>query len=174
MKNICYNEDSLSDKEINEIVTRVKVFLINENNEMLFASSDGGVQLIGGHVETNEEMETAVIREVKEESGITLKLEQIEKPFYEIKYYTKNYNNSGKNRISQVLYYFCKTSDTPNESDMNLTENEKNNNFNLKHISFDKVYEFVSCYLNAEKEINRNIASEILVAFKELENCYNL
>lgn len=57
---------------------------------------------------------------------------------------------------------------------MNLTENEKNNNFNLKYISFDKVSEFVSDYLNAEKEINRNIASEILVAFKELQSYYNV
>ena len=99
MKTLIFNESNLQEKDIDEIVTRVKVFLVNNKNELNYAISNAGVQLAGGHVESGEEYIETVKREIKEEVGIELEDEEISKPFFEIKHFTKNYSNSNKNRI---------------------------------------------------------------------------
>lgn len=173
MKTLNYNAENLNDDEVNEIVKRVKVFLINNNDEILFANSDGGIQLIGGHIENGESDIDAIIREVHEESGITLEKNNISLPFYEVKYYKKNYNNTASNRLSIVSYYFCKTSKKPNIEELKLTENEKKNEFKLIYIPYGNVEKYVKSYLTNEKKINVSIAKEILGAFEELKNIFD-
>lgn len=170
MKILIYNPENLKDDEIKEIVKRVKIFLINDNNEILFANSDGGIQLIGGHIENGENDIDTIVREVQEESGITLEKNNISLPFYEIRYYKRNYNNSINNRLSVVSYYFCKTSEKANIEELKLTENEKKNKFQLVYIPYENVEKHVKGYLNNEKKINISIAKEILGAFEELKN----
>lgn len=169
MKSLSYNAENLNDDEVNEIVRRVKIFLINDNKEILFANSNGGIQLIGGHIENGESDKEAILREVQEESGITLEKDKISLPFYEVKYYKKNYNNTISNRLSVVSYYFCKTSERPNIEKLRLTENEKKNEFELIYIPYDNIEKTVKSYLNNEKKINTSIAKEILGAFEELK-----
>lgn len=170
MKSLSYDVEDLNDDEINEIVKRVKIFLISSNNEILFANSDGGIQLIGGHIENGENDIEAILREVQEESGIMLEKKDISLPFYEVKYYKKNYNNTTSNRLSVVSYYFCKTSEKPNVEKLKLTDNEKKNEFKLIYIPYDNVEKYVKGYLTNEKKINVSIAKEILGAFEELKN----
>ena len=81
MKKKIYNEDNIEDNEIDEIVTRVKAFIINSKKEILFANSGGGIQLIGGHVENGETLEDTIKREVHEETGIILQSKNISSPF---------------------------------------------------------------------------------------------
>ena len=82
MKTLIFNESNLQEKDIDEIVTRVKVFLVNNKNELNYAISNAGVQLPGGHVESGEEYIETVKREIKEEVGIELEDEEISKPFF--------------------------------------------------------------------------------------------
>ena len=133
MKTKHFNTYNLKEEEIDEIVTRVKVFLITSNNQILLANSDGGVQLPGGHLEKNETLEECVIREVLEETGIKLEKNEIAKPLYEVRHYTKNYKFTGKNRISNILYYLIYSNKQPNLHHINLTENEKVNDFNIQY-----------------------------------------
>lgn len=165
-----YNEFNLKDSEINEIVTRVKIYLINSNNEIMVASSNGGIQLPGGHVENDETPEIACIREIQEETGIVVNQNEIPKPFFEICHYTPNYKGTNKNRISKIIYYVLKTDQKYNPTCVNLTENEKHNNFQIISIPYNKFEErlkFVNC--NNEQEINRVIAKEILESFNYLK-----
>ena len=80
MKEIITNKDNLKENEITEVVKRVKVLLINSNNEILLGYSHHDYQFPGGHVEENEELIDTVKREVLEETGIKLKVNNIE-PF---------------------------------------------------------------------------------------------
>ena len=66
MKNKIFNEDNLTDKDMNGSVVRVKAFIINSNDEVIMASSNGGVQLIGGHVEDGESEVETLKREIME------------------------------------------------------------------------------------------------------------
>ena len=118
MKSVKINNDNLTGSEIDEVVTRVKTFIINSQGEVLVATSNGGCQLPGGHREDGEDLKTTVKREVQEETGIVLDDSEIVEPFFEIVHLTKNYHGSGKNRKSNVVYFLIKTN---KPVDVNMT-----------------------------------------------------
>ena len=108
MRKIFYNEDNLTEKDINNFVGRAKILIINSNNECLLGYGHNTYQLPGGHLEKNETFDECVIREVKEETGIDLPLEN-RTPFLEIKYFTKNYPKENLNTCYLNNYYTIKT-----------------------------------------------------------------
>lgn len=170
METKIFNQDKLKDTEIDVVVTRVKVFLINDNDEIILAQSNGGLQLPGGHVEDGESIEETVVREIREETGIELEKNAIPKPFYEIKHYTKNYKNQNINKLSKIIYYYVKSNEKINVTNTHLTDHEKENNFSLKMIHIkDFASEINKVKTNSPEEINRVIASEILEAFGYLQ-----
>ena len=80
MKQIITNKYNLTNKDMTEVVKRVKVLFVNSNNEILLAYSHNSYQFPGGHVEENETLIQAVKREVLEETGIILVNDSLE-PF---------------------------------------------------------------------------------------------
>lgn len=69
----------------NKVITAVHLFLVDEiNNKLLLARrcntgyEDGKYSLIAGHVDENETIREAMIREAKEEAGIEIQLADIE------------------------------------------------------------------------------------------------
>lgn len=70
-------------KERYKMPVSVQVILFNQNDEVLLLKrkstgfSDGLYGFIGGHVEQNEQVIDAAIREVKEEIGIDIKRENL-------------------------------------------------------------------------------------------------
>ena len=169
MKEILYNPDNLSSKDIDEVIIRTKGLIINSNDEITLGYAHKTYQFPGGHLEEGEKLEDCLLREIKEETGIEIKDAVIE-PFIKTTYYTKNYHGSGQNRISNVLYYYLKTNCKPDSSNVNLTEEEIKKQFFCDYISMEQFEEYVKSFLNNEKEINRTIAKEILVVFDELKN----
>ena len=83
MKEVIYNEHNIEKNKINETITRVKVLLINSNNEITVAFSDNIYHFVGGHVEENETLNEALVREVLEETGIILENKNF-KPYFKI------------------------------------------------------------------------------------------
>ena len=170
MKTKEINVDNLKIKEIDEEVTRVKAFIINSHDEILIASSNGGCQLPGGHVEDNENITLAVKREVMEETGIILDENEISKPFFRIQHKTRNYRNTGKNRLSNVIYFLVKTDKSVNLNNIKLTENEKECNFSVKYVKIQEFENHVNSFINSTQiEVNKIIAEEMLIAFDELK-----
>lgn len=107
-----------------------------------------------------------IVREIEEETGIVLNYDEIIGQFYKIKYLQKNYQNTGKNRLSQVIYFLVRTDKQPNLSNLNLTENEKINNFDIRYISFADFTNFVEQFITPnQKEINYIIAKEMLKVY---------
>ena len=60
------------DSDIDKKVTRVKVLIFNSENKILLCNVEGKYTFIGGHVEENETLTMALIRELREETGIVL------------------------------------------------------------------------------------------------------
>ena len=161
-----YNADKIKIEDVQLFTTRVKVFILNKDKDVLIATSDTGCQLPGGHVEENEPIKESIKREVREETGIELSDEEIKEPFYEIKYIKKNYKNSGKNRLSNILYYLVFSDKKPDISKINLTEREKLNNFAIQYVNIKNFEDFVLSYANSDqKEIDKTIAEEMLRVF---------
>ena len=134
MKKIIYNEDNLSDNDINNVVYRAKALIINSNDEILFGYGNNNYQFPGGHLEEGESLDECLVREVKEETGIDIPvLKRV--PFISIIYYNKDYPEVGINSKYIANYYSIKTDLKPNMSNTDLTEDEKEGSFQLRYIN---------------------------------------
>lgn len=133
MKQLITNKYNLTDSDMTEVVKRVKVLLVNSNNDVLLGYSHNNYQFPGGHVEENETLVQAVNREVLEETGIELNITNIEPFACAIGYY-KDWPAGGKNRKIEIYYYEVKTDEKPNLENTEYTENEKDGNFELRYI----------------------------------------
>ena len=51
-----YNDDDLKDDEIDEVVTRVRAFIVSSKNNMIVGFNEEGFQLLGGYVEEGEDL----------------------------------------------------------------------------------------------------------------------
>ena len=138
MKYFIHNEYNLKEEEISEVVTRVKALLLNSNNELLMGYAHKVYQFPGGHVENNEDMLVALSREIKEETGISLKLKN-EVPFACNTRYFKDYPVVGKNRKNYIYYYEIKTDLPPNLSKTSYTDDEVAGNFELRYEKVDTI-----------------------------------
>ena len=102
------NKNNLKEEDITEVVKRVKILLINSNNEILLGYSHNDYQFPGGHVEEKEDLINTVNREILEETGMNLNLRDIE-PFAKNTCYYKDWPEEGKNRKIEIYYYEVKT-----------------------------------------------------------------
>lgn len=137
MKKIIDNKFNISEIDVTEVVKRVKVLIINSNNEILLAYSNNCYQFPGGHVE-DETLIDAVNREVKEETGILLNNYSIE-PFAVSYRYYKDWPKQGCNRKNEIYYYEIKTDEKPNLNNTFYTQDEINGNFELRYVNFDEI-----------------------------------
>ena len=140
MKKILYNKDNLKEEEINKLVRRAKMLIINSSDEMLFAHSKNNYFFVGGRVEEDENFDEGVVREILEETGIHIPLEKRE-PFFNITYMNKDYPSDGVNTKSVANYYLIKCDTKPDLSKVSLTDEERVSNFKLVYIKKDKVIE---------------------------------
>jgi len=164
MERIIINNDNLKEEDINDFSLRVKVLLINTNNEILLGYSNNEYQFPGGHVEKGENLIEAINREIKEETGIELNINKIEPFMCNIGYY-KDYPIVGKNKKVEIYYYEIKTDKEINLNNTKYTKEEKKGNFELRYILIN----------NIEKELIKNselygdkhgITKEMLEVFK--------
>lgn len=164
MKTIITNNYNLTDSDMTEVVRRVKLLLVNSNNEVLLGYSHHEYQFPGGHVEEDENLVDAINREVLEETGIELNITHIE-PFACAMGYYKDWPAEGKNRKIEIYYYEIKTDEKPDLNKTSYTENEKNGNFELRYIPLSKVEEVLKTN-TLEFGDNRGIAKEMIDLFK--------
>lgn len=164
MKELITNKYNLKEEEMTEVVKRVKILIINSNNEILLGYSHNDYQFPGGHVEDNEELIETVNREIKEEMGIELNLNYIE-PFARKSGYYKDWPEEGKNRKIEIYYYEVKTDEKPNLNNTSYTEHEKEGNFELRYIPLSKVEEELEKNIN-EYGDKKGIGKEMLELFK--------
>ena len=162
MEPIIYNPDNLNEIDINKIVRRAKMLIINSNDEILFATSiNNDYFFVGGRVEENETFDECIVREMLEETGIEIPLEN-RIPFLTITYMNKDYPSEGINTKTIANYYIINCDIKPNLSNTNLTEEEKSWGFGLEYVNKDKALEKISYSLQICK--NKNAVSDTLEA----------
>ena len=168
MKEIVTNKYNLTEEDMTEVVKRVKILLVNSNDEILLGYSHHNYQFPGGHVEENEELIDTVNREILEETGMDLKLKDLE-PFARNLGYYKDWPEEGKNRKIEIYYYEVKTDEKPNLDNTSYTESEKDGGFELRYISLSNVEEELK--KNAEEYGDKKgIAREMLELFSLYKN----
>ena len=146
MKTIVYNKHNLKETDMTEVVKRVKLLLVNSNKELLLGYSHNDYQFPGGHVEEDEDLMLAISREIKEETGIDLEVRDLQ-PFAAVYGYYKDWPKKDENRKIEIYYYEVKTDAKPKLDEINLTDSEKEGNFEVRYVHLD----------NIEKELLNNI-----------------
>ena len=141
MKEIVINDYQLKDEDISEKVVRVKALIINSQGKIILAHNNNTYQLPGGHLEENETTDQCIIREIKEETGISLEVK--EGPFLCITTYDNNYFNSGRKVLNSIYYYRFFTDEVPNFNETHYDELELATDFNLFYLSFDSLRDFL-------------------------------
>ena len=143
MKYFIHNDEKIDDKDVDEEVVRVKALIINFKDEILMGYAHKLYQFPGGHVENGEDMLLALQREIKEETGISLKLQNITPFACNIRYF-KDYRKTGKNRKNYIYYYEIKTDLNPDLSKTNYTTDEVEGEFELRYIKVDNIEDAIN------------------------------
>lgn len=163
MEKLIFNENKLEEKDINRIVIRSKALIINSNYMCLLGYSHGCYQLIGGHKEENETLEECLVREVKEETGIELKLEK-RVPYFILTYYCKDYPEAGINSKYIINYFNVETDLKPDLDKVDLTEDEKEGLFEFRYIQLSKLES--EMFKNLEETNHSNVVRDSIEAVK--------
>ena len=138
MKEIIYNNDNINENNINRIIRRAKVLIVNSKGEVLLAKSNNNYFLVGGHVDNDESDFECLEREIKEEMGVDLKVEPMI-PFLRIKYLNKDYPKEEVNTMSVSNYYVINKDIKPNEKKTNLTRAEEKGNFHIEYYPIEEL-----------------------------------
>lgn len=154
---VIHNEDNLTLNDANRVTRRAKLIVENNNDEILICHMGVKYFLIGGHIDNDESDEECLVREVAEESGITLNFSNII-PIASSNYINKDYSKNGDITYTNTNYYAIKYDLVPNIEMQNLTEEEKKENFKLMCIPKNEVINF----LENNKEINATLSDTIM------------
>ena len=168
-----YNEDDLKDNEIDEVVTRVKAFIVSSKNNMIVGYTDEGFQLIGGYVNSGEDLNTALTNIIYNECGISLDAKDKIEPFYEIRYYNRDYKGSGINRLSDLIYFVVNTDKLPNYKKLKLTAKEMSEKMPLEIVRRSLFGKDLREYIEKEQNpLNKVKAKELLMAYDKFKQIY--
>lgn len=163
MQKILYNKNNLKETDITEEVIRIKILLFKDN-KILVGYSNHNYMYIGGHLEENETLIDCLNREVKEETGMNLNVEN-QDPFLMTEMYCKDWPKSGKNRNCIIYYYAINIEKEIELNNTNYTEGELEGNFEVREIPIDKFeQEIINNYEIYEEA--KGIGQEMIVAYK--------
>lgn len=163
MKHLIKNDNNITKEDITSEITRVKVLLINDKNEILVGYSYNIYQFIGGHLEADEELIDCLKREVLEEAGIKLDIDKAS-PFLLLEHYCNDYPEVSENRNCKIYYFAIKTNQLPDISKTKFTKEEAIGNFVCKYISMDEFDDVIISNYEKHKEA-KFIGLEMLNAF---------
>ncbi len=169
MKEIIINDNKLTDNDIEKKVVRVKGLLINSSGQILLAHNNNTYQFPGGHKEDFESIDSCIIREIKEETGIELSVDG--GPFLCITTYDNNYFGSGKKVKNSIYYYRFLTDEKPNFNETHYDELELATEFNLFYVNFSDLSSFLKKNLESGN-IDKNICNEMLKVIDYYNNVY--
>ena len=169
MKEIVINDKQLTDADIEQEVIRVKALIVNSSGKILLAHNNNTYQFPGGHKEYSEEMQEALIREVKEETGIYI-TGNVE-PFMNITTYDDDYFATGKRVKNSIYYYRILTDEVPNLQETHYDELELETEFKLFYLPISELQSFLEKKIE-EKEMDEAIGVEMLFVVEEYKNIY--
>jgi len=164
MKVVVHNDENLVETDITERIYRSRGVIINSQNEILLGYCKGTYQFPGGYLEEGETIEECLKREVQEETGIVINNNNL-KPFYVIKYYSKDWPEEGINRYTEFNYFLISTDDKPDMDNTNFDIIEQEFNYELRYVKLSELENVLNNSLDENKK-NRKVYPEILDVIK--------
>lgn len=164
------NDDNLQINEVQEINTKVRAILVDDNNKILIANYGHVILLPGGKVDEGETVSGAITRELTEELGQNYNSDELEF-FRTLNYYQKNYpkrDGTFQNRLIKTHYFIGKYKDVKSNL-QKLTEKEIKDKFTLELVLIDDLENMI---LNNENNNPRNryFQTELLTILASYKN----
>ncbi len=170
MKHIINNHNNLDKKDIKHIVNKVRIAIIDKENNIIITNYSDMYMLPGGKIDQGETKEEAIQREIKEELGITIDTNQLEE-LLEIKNYLKDYpiRNTKKtsNRLTTTTYYLIELDTLEHNLETNLTEHEQNGQFKTEIVNITNLNSILE--KPSSNPRNEIFKEELKSVIKELE-----
>ncbi len=171
MQTIIINETNLHDEDIQKIGNKARAILLSDDK--ILVSHYGGVVLLpGGSIDKGETESEAIIRELKEETGVVYDINSL-KELLLLEYYQPNYptrRDEVINRLIRTKFYLAQYKGINLES-INRTENEVKDNFRLELMKLDEFIESVNLLSNnpRKKYFDRE-NQEVVKVLKKIKN----
>lgn len=166
-KEIVNNYDDVNINEINKVVRRAKILIETNDNKFIVCHSDGNYHLLGGHVDNEESDIECLNREILEEAGVNLKLDDLN-PFMTIKYLNRNYPEVGTTTFTMANYYTLIYDLKPNLDKIKLTDDEKEGDFKLEFIDKNKALDILQKSL--DNATRKGVTLDTILVIKEYLN----
>ena len=144
MRSIVINENELTAKDIEVISNKVRAVILDKDK--ILVANYGGVYLLpGGSIEKGETKEQAIVRELREETGIKYSFKELDELFT-LKYYQKEYpltRETLKNRLLITHFYLAMYKGI-NQLKLNRTEKEIRDGFDLRLVNINDIDSLIS------------------------------
>ena len=169
MKTIINNPDGLKLKDIDEMTTKVRGIIL-ENDNIVFTKYADMFMLVGGKIDDGETNIEALKREIREETGAIISEDAI--PFIRFESYAKNYYDRNKrkyiNRLTITTYYFV---NIVKFTDKDLTESECQLGLKTYKMNIDEFRDLVVNYLSTNEKYDyfKNELLQLLDIIKNSE-----
>ena len=171
MEKVIINDKKLNEEEVQKFGSKVRAVLLSDNK--ILVSHYGGVVLLpGGSIDKGETESEAIIRELKEETGIVYDINSLEELLL-LEYYQPNYptrRDEVINRLIRTKFYLAQYKGINLES-INRTENEVKDNFHLELMKVDEFIESVNVLSdNPRKMYFDRENQEVVKVLKKIKN----
>ena len=169
MKRVLINDNDLDIKDIDYDVIRVKGLVINSNDELIIVENNNTFQFPGGHIRKDESLEDSLAREINEELGIDVTIDN--GPFMMITTYDNNYFNTGSKVCNKIYYYVVKCDIEPDINNLKLDAIEKETDFKILRVKLRDLDAFLNKALD-DGRIDAYIGREMLLVSSEFNNMF--
>lgn len=174
MKQIVFNEDALTDEEIDKTKKKARGLIFNDKGHVLLVHYANLYMLPGGSLKEGEDASDALKRELSEEAGMKIVPKN---PFLEITSYDSNYldRKTGNhiNRKTQTTFFTFHTDQAINPDHTHLTYSEKNYGFSLQFTNLAVARYLIETNPNTNPK-NKQFKRETLTVLDEFEKMQEL
>lgn len=138
------NENDLKAEEINSWTHKVRAIIFNKNGLLYITDMNNSFNLPGGRVESKEDENSALLRELQEELGVLLKEDDIEY-IDTLTFWHKGFPEEEKlvNRENKVTLFRVLPKIELNPLEVKLTNYEKHYNFKICLKDINKIDEVI-------------------------------
>lgn len=144
--NIVINKNNSVPDETWSTFRKVRA-VINNNDTYAITEEGGKVIFPGGKCDKNEDFNSAIIRELEEETGIKFKNDELKQVLTLETYYEDFYDyrtSCKKPRYTITKYYYVETNLTINKDNQSLTKEEIKEKFNIKFVSKEELIQLLN------------------------------
>lgn len=172
MKQVIFNEDNLTDEEIDKVQKKSRGLIFDNKGHVLLVHYANLYMLPGGSIEKGENASDALKRELSEEAGMEITPKE---PFLEITSYDSKYldRKTGNyiNRKTQTTFFALHIDQPINFEHQHLIDSEIRGNFSIQFTNLSVARYLIETNDNTNPK-NKQFRRETLTMLDEYEKLF--